>query len=75
MMVGTTINRQANEGVQPNSTCILVKYGASWFIHEGGINPTQTSDVKDDSIFALDYYWEGTGVEFSLEHEDSMEVG
>jgi hypothetical protein len=29
MMVGTTIDRQANEGVQLDSTCILVKYGES----------------------------------------------
>jgi hypothetical protein len=35
---------------------MLVKYGASRFIHEGGIDPTRTGDVKGDFIFALDYY-------------------
>jgi hypothetical protein len=71
MMVGTTINRQANEGVQPDLIDMLIKYGVSWCIHEGGIDPTRINDVKDDSILALDYYQEGIRVE----HEDSMEVG
>jgi hypothetical protein len=35
---------------------MLVKYGALRFTHEGGIDPTQTDDVGDDSIFAFDYY-------------------
>jgi hypothetical protein len=74
MMVGITIDRQANEGVQLDPTCMLVKYGALRFIHEGGIDPTRTCDVKDDFILALDYYWEGIGVEYSSKHEDSMEV-
>ncbi len=60
----TTINRQANEGVQLNSTSMLVKYGALGFTHEGGINLTQTCDVGDDSIFAFDYYWGGMWVEY-----------
>jgi hypothetical protein len=60
MMVGTTINRQANERVQSDSIGMLVKYGVLGFIHEGGIDPTRTSDVKDDSIVTLDYYRKGT---------------
>jgi hypothetical protein len=53
---------------------MLVKYGMLGFIHEGGIDPTQTYDVGDDSIFALDYYRRGMRVEYFLKHEDSMEV-
>jgi hypothetical protein len=53
---------------------MLVEYGASRFIHEVRIDITQTCDVGDDSILALNYYREGKGVECSLEHEDSMEV-
>jgi hypothetical protein len=53
---------------------MLVEYGASWFTHEIRIDTTQTCDVGDDSILALDYYREGKGVEYSLKHEDSMEA-
>jgi hypothetical protein len=35
---------------------MLVKYGESGFIYEGGIDPTRTGDVRDDFILALDYY-------------------
>jgi hypothetical protein len=63
-----------DEVVQPNSVGMLVKYGALGFIQEGGVDLTQTSDAKDNSIFAFDSYRDGTRVEYSLEHEESMEV-
>lgn len=72
--VGTTIGRHANESIQPNSTWVFIEYGASWFIHEGGINTTRIGDVGDNSILAFYYYQKGTGIEYLLEHEDSMEV-
>jgi hypothetical protein len=53
-MVGRTISRQVNEGVQLDSIGMIVKYGAFGFIHEGGINLTWTIDVKNDSILAFD---------------------
>ncbi len=43
-------------------------------MHEGGLNTTHIGDVGDDSILALYFYQEGTRIEYSLEHEDSMEV-
>jgi hypothetical protein len=58
MSTSTTIGRQANEGVQLDSVGMLVKYGESGFIYEGGIDPTRIGDVGDDSILALDYYEE-----------------
>jgi hypothetical protein len=54
--IGTTIGRQVNEGVQLDSPGMLVKYFALGFTHEGGIDLTRTCDVRDDFIFALDYY-------------------
>ncbi len=72
MSTSTTIGRQANEGVQLDSVGMLVKYGESGFIYEGGIDPTRIGDVGDDSILALDYYEEWTKVEYSSEHEESM---
>jgi len=57
-----------------NLARVLVKYGGLGFSHEGGINITRIGDVKDDFILALDYYQEGTRVEYSSKHEDSMEV-
>ncbi len=53
---------------------MFIEYGASWFIHEGGINTTRIGDVGDNSILAFYYYQKGTGIEYLLEHEDSMEV-
>lgn len=74
MLVCTTIGRQTDEGVQPDLVSMLVEYGVLGFTHEGGIDPTRTHDVGNDYIFALDYFQEGMQVEYSLEHEDSMEV-
>jgi hypothetical protein len=34
---------------------MFVEYGASGFTHEVRIDTTQTGDVGDDFIFALDY--------------------
>jgi hypothetical protein len=59
----TTIGRQANEVVQLYLADMLVQDGTLRFIQEGGVDPTQTSDARDDSILALDYYHEGTRVE------------
>jgi hypothetical protein len=53
---------------------MLVKYGISRFTHEGGIDTTQIGDVGNDFILVFDYYQEGMEVEYSLEHEDSMEM-
>jgi hypothetical protein len=55
-----TTNRQANEVVQPNSIGMLVKYEALKFVHEGGIDPTQPSDVEYGSFPTLEYYKERT---------------
>lgn len=71
--IGTSIDRQVDEEVQPNLVGMFVKYGTLGFIHEVGIDTTQIGDVEDDFILTLDYQ-EGKGVEYSLEHEDSMEV-
>lgn len=57
-----------------NLARVLVEYGGSGFTHEGGKNITRIGDVGDDFILALDDYQEGMGVEYSLEHDDSMEV-
>lgn len=72
--IGTSIDRQVDEEVQPNLVGMFVKYGTLGFIHEVGLDTTQIGDVGDDFILILDYYQEGKGVEYSLEHEDSMEV-
>jgi hypothetical protein len=56
MLVGTSIDRHVDEGIQLNLIAMFVKYGMSWFIHEVGINITQIGDVGNYSIFALDYY-------------------
>ncbi len=74
LLASTTIGRHANEVVQWNSIGMFIKYGASRFTHEGGINTTQTSDVGYDFILTLDNYQERTGIEYLSEHEDSMEV-
>jgi hypothetical protein len=55
-------------------TRLFVEYGASRFTHEVGINITQIGDVGNDFILALNYYRKGKENEYSLEHEDSMEV-
>jgi hypothetical protein len=68
-----TTNGQANKIVQPNSVSMFVKYEALRFACEGGINPIQLGDVEYGSFPAIDYYRKGTKVEYSLEHEDSME--
>ncbi|CAM6046718.1 unnamed protein product [Sphagnum compactum] len=73
MSTGITTNRQANKVVQPNSVGMFVKYEALGFAREGGIDPIQPGDVEYGSFPTLDYYREGTRVEHSLEHEDSME--
>jgi len=39
-----------------NLARILVEYGGSGFIHEGGKNITQIGDVGDGFILALDDY-------------------
>jgi hypothetical protein len=70
----TTTSRHVDEAIQLNLVGVLVEYGASGFIHEGGIITTWTFDVGDDSILALDYYREGTGVKYLSKHEDSMQV-
>jgi len=39
---------------------MIFKYEALEFVHEGGIDPTQPSDVEYGSFPALEYYKEGT---------------
>jgi hypothetical protein len=55
VLAGTTIGRQVDEVVQLDLAGMLVQYGAPRFI-QGGVDPTQIGDVRDDSILALDYY-------------------
>jgi hypothetical protein len=74
MSIGLIVDRHTDEVVRPYSTSMFVEYGVLGFIHEGGIDPTQTCDARNDFIFVLDYYREGMKVDYSLDHEDSMEV-
>jgi hypothetical protein len=53
---------------------MFIEYGTPRFIHDGGIDPTQTCDVRDDYLLTFDYYQEGTSIEYSSKHKDSMEV-
>jgi hypothetical protein len=68
-----TTNRQANKVVQPNLVNMFIKYEALRFDGEGGIDPIQLGDVQYGSFPTLHYYKKGTRVEYSSEHEDSME--
>ncbi len=74
MFACTTIVKQTNELVRPNSIGMLIKYAALGFIQEGGVDPTQTSDAKDKSILVINFYQDKMKVEYSSKHEDSMEV-
>jgi predicted thioredoxin/glutaredoxin len=55
MSTGITIDRQVDKVVQSDLACMLVEYGALGFIHEGGIDPTQASDVECGPLLELDY--------------------
>jgi hypothetical protein len=74
MLTCTTIVKQTNEVVRPNSIGMLIEYATLGFIQEGGVNPTQTGDAKDKSILVIDSYQDKMRVEYSSEHEDSMEL-
>jgi hypothetical protein len=56
VLIGITIDKQVDKVVQLDLAGMLVEYGAPRFIHEGGIDLTQASDVECGSLLALDYY-------------------
>jgi hypothetical protein len=41
---------------------MLVAYATLGFIQEGGVDPTQTSDAKNNFIFVIDSYQDKMGV-------------
>lgn len=56
VLASTIMVRQMDEVVQPNLIGMFVEYGAPRFIQEGQVNPAQTSDARDNFIFAFDSY-------------------
>jgi hypothetical protein len=44
---------------------MIVEYGTLGFIHEGGIDPTQTCDDGYGSPPTFDYYQKGMRVEYT----------
>jgi hypothetical protein len=56
MLACTTIVKQTNEVVRPNSIGMFIKYAALGFFQEGGVDPTQTGDAKDKSILVINSY-------------------
>jgi hypothetical protein len=73
-LIDIITNGQVDEAAQQDLACMLVKYEAPRFIREGGIDLTQPGDVKYGSLPVCGYYKEEMKVEYSLEHEDPMEI-
>jgi len=69
-----TNSGKVDVAVQQNLVGMLVKYEMPSLVDEVGIGLTKLGDVKHVSLSTLEPYNEEAEVEYSLEHENSMEI-